>query len=406
MEQTYKLSDIPGFNDLLKEKETTDNKYMTCVNYTTKSNEKYRIIRYKKEMLSYDLVNTYGLLRSVIVNSEGKVVSFSPPKSVLAEKFIEYYPVSSSICIVAEEFVEGTMMNVFFDPVCNHWQIATRNTVGADVSFYKGAKTFHEMFNDACSENGLNIDTLNRDYCYSFVLQHPNNRIVVPFHKAQLYLVDVFRIIQNGDTVTVEFKRPCKEDFSTFTSIQFPKKYEFMNYKELIEQFASPNTAYDIMGVVIRNIVTGERCKIRNPIYEEVRQLRGNQPKLQYQYLCLRKEGRVKDFLNYYPEKREELSKFRDLVHIFTETLHKNYISCYVKKEKALKEFPDQYRTHMFKLHEIFLNDLREKGQFINNTVVIQYVNNLHPSLLMYSLNHNTRKRVIDNIKADTQVEK
>jgi len=404
MEQiSYKLSDIPGFNDLLKEK-INDHKYMTCTNYSTKSNQSYKIIRYKKEMLSYDLVNTYGLLRSVIVNSEGKVVSFSPPKSILAERFIENYPVSSSVSIIAEEFVEGTMINVFFDPSVGCWQIATRNTVGADVSFYKGSKTFHEMFNDACSENGLNITTLNPEYCYSFVLQHPNNRIVVPFNKAKLYLVDVFQINQEGDNITVNYNRPSEENFSDFTNINFPKKYEFMNYKELIEQFASPNTPYDIMGVVIRNIVTGERCKIRNPIYEEVRQLRGNQPKLQYQYLCLRKEGRVKDFLNYYPEKREELSKFRDLVHIFTETLHKNYISCYVKKEKPLKEFPDQYRTHMFKLHEIFLNDLREKGQFINNTVVIQYVNNLHPSLLMYSLNHNMRKRVVDNIKADSQV--
>lgn len=402
MEQiSYKLSDIPGFNDLLNEKINED-KYMSCVKYTTKSNETYRIIRYKKEMLSYDLVNTYGLLRSVVVNSQGHVVSFSPPKSVLAEKFIENYLVSSSI--VAEEFVEGTMINVFFDSSLGHWQIATRNTVGADVSFYKGAKTFHEMFDDACKENCLNINTLNPDYCYSFVLQHPNNRIVVPFNKPQLYLVEVFHINNlGGGVVTVDFKRPSVEDFSDFTNIKFPKKYEFMNYKDLIEQFASPNTPYDIMGVVIRNTVTGERCKIRNPIYEEVRQLRGNQPKLQYQYLCLRKEGRVKDFLNYYPEKRDELSKFRDLVHIFTETLHKNYISCYVKKEKPLKEFPDQYRTHMFKLHEIFLNDLREKGQFVNNTVVIQYVNNMHPSLLMYSLNHNMRKRIIDNTKADHQ---
>jgi hypothetical protein len=115
---------------------------------------------------------------------------------------------------------------------------------------------------------------------------------------------------------------------------------------------------------------------------------------LQYQYLCLRKEGRVKDFLNYYPEKKNELSKYRDLFHIFTETLHKNYVSCYVKKEKPLKEFPEQYRTHMFKIHEIYLRDLREKKQFVNNSVVIQYVNDMHPSLLMYSLNHHMRKRL------------
>jgi len=87
---------------------------------------------------------------------------------------------------------------------------------------------------------------------------------------------------------------------------------------------------------------------------------------------------------------------------MFTNTLLQNYISCYVKKEKPLKEFPQQYSPHMFKLHEHYLNNLKglEKGS-ITNTEVINYVNNLSPSILMYCLNHNFRKRNIDTLKAD-----
>ena len=399
MDFVYNLSAIPKFNELLKHNE--ENKYIHAIDYCTKSNQKYRILRYNKDMLTNDLIPTYGLLRSVIVNSEGKVVCFSPPKSIPADKFINSYRKSPTI--VAEEFVEGTMINVFFDKsvgVSGCWQIATRNTVGGDVTFYKninGSKTFHEMFNEACIECNFDISSLNPELCYSFVLQHPCNRIVVPFNKPELYLIDAFKINHVGDSVTVCSLRPNQSDFLT---IKFPEIYEFTNYKELIEKFASPNTPYDIMGVVIRSIGEGERCKIRNPVYEEVRQLRGNQPKLQYQYLCLRKEGRVKEFLNYYPERKDELSKYRDLVHMFTETLHKNYVSCYVKREKPLKDYPDQYRTHMFKLHELFLNELRNKKQFVNNTVVIRYVNEMHPSLLMYCLNHNMRKKFVDDVKS------
>lgn len=392
MEIVYNLSNIPGFNEILNNKEE-ENKYINAIEYTTKSNEKYRIIRYNKDMLTSDLIPIYGLLRSVIVNSEGKVVCFSPPKSVPAEKFISDYPKTQNI--IAQEFVEGTMINVFFDNsvgVNGCWQIATRNTVGGDMSFYQGPgnKTFHEMFNETCAECQFDISRLNPYLCYSFVIQHPSNRIVVPFKKPRLYLVEAYRIEHTDSSVNVHVQIMNPRNFDTFR----PRSYDFMTYKELIEEFASPNTPYNVMGVVIRNLETGERTKIRNPVYEEVRQLRGNQPKLQYQYLCLRKEGRVKDFLNYYPEKKNELSKYRDLVHIFTETLHKNYVSCYVKKEKPLKEFPEQYRTHMFKIHEIYLRDLREKKQFVNNSVVIQYVNDMHPSLLMYSLNHHMRKRL------------
>ena len=158
------------------------------------------------------------------------------------------------------------------------------------------------------------------------------------------------------------------------------------------------NTTYNIVGIMLHNRVTGERAKIRHPVYEEVRTLRGNQPKLQYQYLSLRKEGKVGDFLKFYPENKKEFSGFRDQVHLFTNTLFGNYKSCYIKKEKPLKDFPDQYRTHMFNIHQIYISDLREKNQFITSSVVQKYVNDMQPSLLMFCLNFQMRKRNIDSI--------
>lgn len=405
---TYNLSTIPGFKNIIETGEMYPefDKYYTLNNYSTKANEKYTIIRYSKEFLRPDLISTYGLLRSVILSGP-KVVSFAPPKSLSGENFMLKYPTKTDN-IIAEEFIEGTMINVFFDPTYGAsgcWQIATRNTVGADVSFYKWSNmTFNQMFFEACISNNFNIQTLNPRYCYSFVLQHPANRIVVPFKKPQLYLVAVYEIIQRNDDVSV-----VEQDLSEvragglwhLTGVKFADKYDapFKTYTELIDKFASGNTPYDVMGIIVRNTETGERTKFRNPIYEEVRHLRGNQPKLQYQYLCLRHSGKLPEFLKYYPETKEEMSKFRDQVHMFTENLHKNYISCYVKKEKPLREYSHQFRTHMFKLHEHFISELRPKGLYVTNTEVIKYVNNLHPSLLMYCLNFNMRKRMVDTIK-------
>ena len=402
---SYRLSEVPGFLDFIKTGTYEDEygKYYFAHDYSTKANEKYSIVRYTKDYLTSDLVNVYGLMRSVIL-SGSKIVSFSPPKSLSAETFMTKYPLKND-AIIAEDFIEGTMINVFYDTSYKCWQIATRNTVGAEVSFYKCSnKTFNQMFMEACLANNFNIQILNPRFCYSFVLQHPLNRIVVPFKTPQLYLVAVYEIAQTTDNIIV-----CEQDMAEVwlnglwsqTSIKFPEVHSFTNYSELIEKFASPNTPYDILGIVLKNIETGERTKIRNPIYEEIRQLRGNQPKLQYQYLTLRHSGKLSEFLKFYPETKEEMSKFRDQVHMFTNALHKNYISCYVKKEKPLKEFSDQYRTHMFKLHQIFINDLRPQNQFVTNTIVIRYVNDLHPSLLMYCLNYNMRKRLVDTIAAN-----
>jgi hypothetical protein len=406
---SFIASNIPGFVETINnlEVDQKNGKYYSIISYSTKANQKYNIIRYIKDFITTDLISTYGLLRSVILSGK-KIVGFSPPKSLSADTFMKKYPLKSNI-IVAEEFIEGTMINVFFDHDLLTWQIATRNTVGGEVSFYKlSDKTFNDMFMEACQQNNFHLITLNPKFCYSFVLQHPHNRIVLPIKKPKLYLISVYEIIQKDSNIIIQEQNLSfvkQGGLWDTTGIKFAERYEFANYSELINRFTSANTSYDIMGVVIKNIETGERTKIRNPIYEEVRHLRGNQPKLQYQYLSLRHSGKLSEYLKYFPETKEEMSKYRDQVHMFTNTLHNNYISCYVKKERPLREFPDQYRTHMFKIHAIFLNELREQKLFVSNTVVIRYVNALHPSLLMYCLNHNMRKKMVDTIKLETSFE-
>jgi hypothetical protein len=410
---TYKLSQVDGFDNLINEDSKSNlnsnilklNKIQCRINNST-----YKVIRYDKNLLCVDLIPTYGLCRSVILNSANKVVSFAPPKSIHSDNFIKQYSEDNEF-IRAEEFIEGTMINVFFDPtigVTGSWEISTRNTVGATSIFYKynsqGSKTFRQMFMEAALECNLDINLLEKEYCYSFVLQHPENRIVLPFKTPQLYLVGIYKIDNQDKNVTVESYDPqkCKQFFEELgTTVQFPQVYEFNEYSELIANYACMNTSYDIVGIIIHNINTGERTKIRNPVYEQVRNLRGNQPKLQYQYLSLRKEGKVKDFLKFYPENKKDFSTFRDQLHLFTNTLYMNYVSCYIKKEKPLLEFSQQFRTHMFNLHQIYTNDFRDKKHFITNTIVQKYVNELHPSLLMYCLNFQMRKINVDTIVVD-----
>jgi len=424
------LGSIPCFNELLHDdKNNTSNILkLNKLECRTDNNQQYKIITYDKKILNYDLVDSYGLCRSVIVNSKGDVVSFAPPKSLKADEFLKLYP-DSNEHVIAQEFIEGTMINVFFDKsvgLTGGWEIATRNIVGATCGFYttnnnnkitttqeeqqkehdqdkqdKEKKTFRTMFLEAAKENNLILENLNPQLCYSFVLQHPNNRIVIPFKKPQLYLVAIY-YIDNRDKNNINvFTCDLQDniDYWKTTNIKFPEMYQFNEYDELIDKYASMNTSYDKMGVVLYNKKTGHRTKIRNPVYEEVRHLRGNQSKLQFQYLTLRKEGKVNQFLKLFPENKREFSLYRDQIHLFTNTLFYNYISCYMKKEKQLKEFSQQYKTHMYHIHEKYKNELKPENKFVTNKVVIDYVNSLQPSLLMHSLNYNFQLHMIDIVK-------
>ena len=257
------------------------------------------------------------------------------------------------------------------------------------------------MFLEAAAENNLILENLNRNFCYSFVLQHPDNRIVVPFKSAQLYLVAVY-LIDQSDKYNIKVYKNDMDKIKTSewcgATIKFPENYECESYIDLINKYASMNTSYDKVGFILHNKKTGERTKVRNPVYEEVRQLRGNQPKLQFQYLTLRKQGKVNEFLKFYPENKNELSMFRDQIHLFTNTLYDNYVSCYIRKEKPLKDFSPQFRTHMYTIHRLYLNELKPQQQNIKLMNVINYVNELESTLLMFSLNYNFRQHDIDVI--------
>ena len=405
---SYNLSTIIGFNTLVDTNENCLNILKLNKFQCKTTNSTSSIIRYDKDILNMDIISTYGLCRSVILNDKKKVVSFAPPKSLYADTFMKQYAELNET-IEAQEFVEGTMINVFFDESIGNagsWEISTRNNVGANNIFFKStnAKSFRKMFMEAALECNLDINALDRTLCYSFVLQHSENRIVIPFTKPQLYLVAVYHILNEPNNVRVEFGdiSNYKSYFQDIgTTVRFPKIYSETSYSELINKYCSMNTSYDIKGVVLYNKATGERTKIRNPVYEQVKHLRGNQPKLQYQYLCLRREGKVKDYLKFYPENKKEFSTFRDQLHLFTNTLYSNYKSCYIKKEKPLNEFPKQYSPAMYHLHQYYMDHLRENKLFINNTIVQNHVNNIHPSVLMYYLNYDMRKHIIDTTISD-----
>jgi hypothetical protein len=228
----------------------------------------------------------------------------------------------------------------------------------------------------------------------------------------RLYLVDVYQIVENKTINIISIK-----DMSLFgikeNTVLTVQVNPIKNKEELElckETAASVNTNYSTVGVVIKNNL-GQRYKFRNPNYEHVRRLRGNQPKLQFQYLNLRQapkdneyqtQSKLTEYLKYYPEHKAMFNEFRNILHTYTNGLFTNYISCYIKKEKELKNFPEKYRTHMYNLHhEVFLKELLPKKSYVTKAVVIGYFNGLHPAKQMYVLNYDVRKNYIAKEKFD-----
>ena len=356
--------------------------------------KKNHLLKYDRTKLQDKDYKSIGLFRSVVHSADGSVLAISPPKSINFDDFTREYPVDE--CRM-DELVEGTMINLFYDHDSEQWEMATKSTIGARTYFFKDyygggerEKTFRSLFLDVCEEVQLHFDELPKKYCYSFVFQHPLNRIVIPFTEKRLYLISIFHVCEGNIVKSIDKDNVDSKEIFMHSNVEYPKRYYIGSYNDCLE-FQRRTIDYKTVGLSIWHTKSGVRTKLRNPLYERVRRLRGNQPKMEYRFLELLREKRLDEYISFYPEKTKEINFYKNKLYTFTNDLYSNYISCYIKHERQLKEFPLEFRKHMFEIHQLYKFSLKTHGLSVNKKIVIDYVNNLHPSVIMYSMNLSLR---------------
>ena len=223
-----------------------------------------------------------------------------------------------------------------------------------------------------------------------------------------MFLIRAYKI--NNENYTVQEVSPevlfCNSGGFVNTGIMCPNKYTIDNYDNLTSYYNNHNleTPYYIVGVMLYSKYS--RSKIRNNNYERIRKLRGNNGKLFYRYLELRKMGQcnVNEFLVFYPEYTQHFTNYRTKVHEYTQKLYENYVKCFIKKHNKLKDYPAEYKVQMYKLHGHYVTNLKPMGQYISMKVVIEYFNGLEPAQQMYLVNYSYHKehKNTKNIKEET----
>jgi hypothetical protein len=372
------------------------NEHLKIKEYTPKNNTNavsYKIITHDNED-----TNEISSYRSVIFsNPENSLLSFSPPSSIPLEEFQNKYPeITDDIYI--NECIEGTMINLFYDSRIGGWEIATKSAVGANYWFYRTQygeelgtqKTFRQMLLDAFrSEFDLNmvpfLQYFPKEYSYTFVLKHPDNHIVEDVQYPIAYLVAVYHICDNRAIYIPPF---IYEEWDCFLNIrgiiEFPPSFdEGLKYDDYMT-FNNEKT----VGYMISNIRTGERCHIENLLYVTLRELRGNNPNLQYHYFVLKQDGKINDFLKSFPQYNALFLQFQVQYQKFVSNLHSHYVSNYIKRTG--KKCPPKYFPLVYKLHhDVFIPSMASNNKIImRKNVVHDYLDyNVSPSALIYHIN-------------------
>ena len=307
-----------------------------------------------------------------------KILCIPPEKSMHIVPFSQNISLDKWTEVKIEEFVDGTMINCF-----NHegsWHISTRSFIGANCKWYS-QKRFNEMFEEA--KGNMDFDKLNPNICYTFVLMHPENRIVTNYSDAGICLVQA-REINSDSFIDHDLKMVQKilEEQGITVSVPFQYKIDKPeDINEIIKQMD-----YQKQGLVFK--YNGLRSKVRNTEYDKAKHLRGNNKNSFFNYIELRQKSMIKDYLQYFPEFKEEFNEYRKKVESATMNLFNWYKQAYIYKVKDKKEIPFELRPLCYEMHGMFL-DTRKKWERAD---VINYFNRIEPAKMIFIINFEKNK--------------
>jgi len=300
----------------------------------------YTLLTYKKPV-DHPSLKAY---RSVVFKDD-RIVCFSPPQCIPLEEFKEKHPFET---IVVEPFVDGTMINAFYD---EEWKFATKSNVGCSNTFYN--RSFAQLLHE------VEIPPMDPTFCYSFVLMHPDCRNVTPVGMPRLILVASYRI----DGVNIDEHRHLPRVF-------LPSYADVEN--------AAENLPWSAKGYMLT--AGGDRAKVMSPAFLEVSEIKGNDSQFPFRYLELCQANLVPQYLEFFPERKAEAAHLRRMVDSFGESLFRHY------RERTSPYAFVPHLNALRKYHGIFLKPLP-----LTAIDVHTYVSALPPAKLMYALNNINR---------------
>jgi hypothetical protein len=352
------------------------------------------LVKYRKDksdMKNEDVQKCRGI---ILEKNSNKLLCVPPKKSIDNDYYHnEYKHGDFSENVIFEEFIDGTMINVF--KFNNNIYISTRSCLGANCR-WNSENTFNILFNECIDFS--KFENIDEGYSYSFVIQHPDNTIVKKYVEPQIKLCNITKI--NSDySVNIINRNMMQELVDRYNfDIKLPNIYTLKNMEEVYKKIDDLDETEQ--GIVIKTYGENDdlRSKVRNINYNNIRFLRGNTNNKQYLYFELRKNQKIIEYLEYFPEDKELFDSYRFELYDITTRLFNYYKDLKVHKTVRFLEIDFEFRPLINELHELFLNDKKPTTK----QKVIQYLHTLPTARLLFVLNYKKR----DNKNKDKNKDK
>lgn len=230
-----------------------------------------------------------------------------------------------------ELYFEGSLIKLFYYD--EKWNIATSKHIEAEKNFWTSKKSFSTLFKEAVStsyntEYSNFEESLDKKCSHTFLLQHPDNKMITNVGKEVVYYVN------KVDLETLKEERPEKNFLTVSKTIDDVLKDKTQNY--MIFKINEDNST--------------TRIKILTNNFTNMLELRGKYPDIGLSYLSNINNEEIKmKYINFFPE---FYNKFLIIDKFFSKTvklIHTLYIKIYAEKTEL--SIPENLSRTINQLH-------------------------------------------------------
>jgi hypothetical protein len=354
------------------------------------------IIRYDKSISTMDIPYVRWF-RSVVWDTVmNRPLSIAPPKAMKDD--ISSWAVNDiRDKYVCQEYLEGVNLNVYtvYEEKDRPLHFATRNCFGATGTFYS-KKTFMELLDDVMKKNGQTIDYLR---CFlgpevesagatapvsqfaSFILQHPEHRVVQRIAEPNVYRIHYGYTAHDG-TVAICEEAADIPQYSYGTEANVGEWFQALLSKQSVEW----------QGMVFKD-GHGNRWRMKSMLYKVIRALRGATHRSDERFFSLRAQGLVQPYLAYYPEDTILYNQYESWAVSLVDILYGLY--CKVHKEHSMKmgAVDRRYHVHLNAIQAAYMAQTGKRTP-VKRSDVEQYIRIMPVPRLLFLMNYERRTPV------------
>jgi len=389
---------------------------------------------YEYEILQFteNLAENGEASYSIVVNPDRtRVFSYMASRqTTTVEKFVAAFNEEDEAeeghnTIKISEAVEGTMITFFWNPEIDQWDICTRNGVGGNYSYLQpirslddsadggeqtiSQKSFLQMVVDVFRmklwlgsnefaiphkiDDLSDIPTLNslpKEYCYTCILQHPDNHIVYDILRFtfRLNVVAIYKMVGDGTEVQeiraetdiglweyangvfdpyiqMESCVSSSDELQNSAPLSHMRDFQSLSLTssgtytptQTVDEFAlthcninKNDSVFYPPAWILTNQQTGHRVEIPNLHYQRAKELRNMQPNIRYLWFVLRRNKQIEQYLAAFPRYNTLFAQFQRDYDRFVGKVYDAYVGFYILKER-LQIIPKKYFVHAAKIH-------------------------------------------------------